>query len=357
MIIWSLIYLLFALWIARGNRTIRSKPPTEALPLSPYTVLTAIRNETHNLSDFLKCFAEAEHTPDKVVLIDDQSEDGGFFEWLKTATRSDSFWDTKKGRNFLNRVHNEPATGKGKKQALRQGFVHCPNGIVLASDADARWTNAGIAGMLRRFEKKSIRMVCGTVRQSILHPHLLARLFEADYTAMMNVASGAAGSGFPFLCSGAALAVQKDEALQELPEQGPGDSGDDVFLLHAIVHRFGPQAIDWSTEETPVLEEGAPLQWLNQRLRWAGKSHHYRNHTAVGISLFLPAMHVAALTLLLMGNWEVVIIKLVGDSLIWGAFPSVYAIMLSLLYFVYLPVMPIVALFKRVTWKHRRVHQ
>jgi poly-beta-1,6-N-acetyl-D-glucosamine synthase len=355
MILWALIYLFVAALLSLGNLRLLTRNSGSAVLRTPWSVVLAIRNEKHNLGGFLKPFAMAENQPERIVIIDDHSEDGGFEAWKTESQNGDSFWSSESANAFFSRVQHFPALESGKKAAIRQGFKRCDRGIVLFSDADARWDVQSLQSLLTEGAPESVRMVCATVSQRIFAPGFFARIVEADYRAMMMVASGAAGMGYPFLCSGAALAIRKDDQLMELPEQGPGDSGDDVFLLHRIQNRFGRHSVSWSLQPVIAEEHGTVSALFSQRLRWAGKSVNYRNFTAVFLSLYLPVMHLAGVFLLLKGHWPVLLFKLLADILIWGRRPDAASVMLSCLYFVYLPLMPVAAVFMPTEWKQRKV--
>jgi hypothetical protein len=332
-----LISLLLALWIcwllflSIGNIRLQQRwtqPSKINSASTSISWLLPFRNEADNIQRMLA--NTSKHRLPNFLWINDNSADSGPLELLKTQA---------------NLIQNE---GQGKKDALITAWKKNGAEWSLHTDADVEWTEECMAEWeqaLNQVSEQTI-LVAGL-------PTVFGNPIDAeDFRANMFTAAGMAGWGFPFLCSGAALAVRSKRLSEPWrPWLGPGNSGDDVFLLHHVLATFGPQSV--RTLPCPNLKvRGAQNLGtaLKQRLRWAGKSILFRNPAAISVSLFIYGLHLTGLLFLLMPFplWQKILLigaKAIADLTLSGGKSSGIGprLFLSILYWIYIPLLPILA--------------
>jgi len=331
--------ILLALWISwllfllAGNNRLkrRWKQMPIRKPNSPHPTISWLlpfRNEAENIRRFF-----AHSNPEKTsnfLWINDNSSDSGPLELEK---------------NRANLIQN---TGQGKKDALITAWQYHQSEWSLHTDADVDWTETSMADWQMAISQVSEQtvLVAGL-------PSLVGNALDAeDFRANMFTAAGMAGWGLPFLCSGAALALRSKTLSEPLrPWLGPGISGDDVFLLHRVISHFGPNSVE--TLPCPNLKVRGAISLkkaLKQRLRWAGKSILYRNPTAIMVSAFIYGFHFAGLVFLILPGplWQklgFIGTKTMADLFLsGGGFKRTpHRLLLSLLYWIYIPLLPTLA--------------
>jgi len=331
--------LLISLWIGwllfllTGNfrlqrRWLQSSTPNPNSPLPSLSWLLPFRNEANNIQRF---FAHTPpHRKSLFLWINDHSSDSGPF-----------LLEQQQATLFQN-------DGQGKKDALITGWKNNPAEWSLHTDADVEWTEACMVDW-----EKALNQVSDQTILVVGLPRLMGNALDAeDFRANMFTAAGMAGWGFPFLCSGAALAVRSKRLSDPLRScLGPGSSGDDVFLLHHVISHFGTHSVE--TLPCPNLKvRGAKTLTLalKQRLRWAGKSILFRNPAAISVSLFIYGLHAAGLLFLLLPGslWQKILLialKTMADLLLSGGGTRgiFQRLTLSLLYWLYIPLLPTLA--------------
>jgi len=121
----------------------------------------------------------------------------------------------------------------------------------------------------------------------------------------------------PVFCNGAAMMVRKKTYLKTHDAmQGKGfASGDDVFLLHAVVNQHGSESASFVFSKEVTVETMPPeslKQFFLQRIRWASKAVAYRS---------LPSMLLAASVLLM--NCMIPVFALVAMLTTQAVFPFI----------------------------------
>lgn len=335
----TLAILLLVLWTAwllflnAGNLRLQRRiehrwqeKPAGFLPVA--TWLLPFRNEAANIQRFKSNLSKTAQS--SFLWINDNSTDSGTEALEESAA---------------NLIQNK---GRGKKAALITGWQHQDREWSLHTDADVDWTDENMA----EWNKLLSQVPTHTVLVAGLPKLIGFSLDTEDFRAQMFTAGGMAGWGMPFLCSGAALAIRSNRLSKPLrPWLGPGISGDDVFLLHRVLSTFGPAAVEtlpcpWLTVRgTETLGQA-----LRQRVRWAGKSILYQNPVAISVSLFIFGIHLTGLVFLCMpGNPLVKLLliatKALADALLSGAGTKKMGprLLLSLLYWLYIPILPLLA--------------
>jgi poly-beta-1,6-N-acetyl-D-glucosamine synthase len=246
-------------------------------------LIIPFRNEALNLGALLESLERLEHLQeDLCVLVDDASEDAGAEEIREN--------------HFIKLIRLHTGESRGKKDALLAGIHSGNNAFILTSDADCIYQEGWLRA-IRALLKPDTRMLIGPV---LLVPGkgFQAWLQVQENMALLFLTRQTARKGLPFLCNGANLLVSRKafQAANAYSEHAHRSSGDDVLLLRSLL-REGNSGIAFADQPEacvfthPVSTWSA---WFNQRLRWAGKTGHFREPRRMVLScwlliqLFLP---------------------------------------------------------------------
>jgi cellulose synthase/poly-beta-1,6-N-acetylglucosamine synthase-like glycosyltransferase len=320
MILLLVPYLGLMWFFARGfmRQTLFSKALNGSETLPGISVVVAARNEASAITKLLTALQQQKTPPQamEVIVVDDYSDDG-------TAALAETFH-----MSCAFRVIRAAEAGfiPGKKGALNGGIRVATHEVVVVTDADAKpaenWTGV-IRGV---FSDPACVFAAGLVkyRGGTGFVHALESI---DFYGLVVSGAGAAGMGYPFMCNAANMAFRKDAYLQiqGMANHTHRSSGDDVFLLHRMVARFGNERIRWYVFPESVAETnptGSFKRYFAQRVRWASKGSSYRNPTAIAtaiIVLLSNILLVSSFVILLMGRcspwlpWAMFLMKMVAD--------------------------------------------
>ena len=125
-------------------------------------------------------------------------------------------------------------------------------------------------------------------------PSLLERLQIAEYAAIQELTIRTAQRGRAVMCSGANLIVRREAWLQCEEDLHPEiPSGDDMFLLEAMKRRGMRIGVLDSDDYTAMVRPQATWRgFWHQRMRWAGKAPHYRDHDIRRCGAWMVALNV-----------------------------------------------------------------
>ncbi|MCS6789541.1 MAG: glycosyltransferase [Bacteroidia bacterium] len=240
-------------------------PQTLPGPLPPATLLIPVRNEALHLARCLDSLVAQAHLPEKILILDDGSEDKTPFIAQYYAQRYP----------FI--VYQRlPAPISGKKAALQMGLQVVNSPIVITTDGDTVHEQDTIRKLLLPFCDEQVQAVGGWVKLRA-EPTLLNALQRIEMAGILRLTAGSWSRDFPLTANGAILAYRR-AAFEAVGGWGAAQihpSGDDDILVQRIYARFGAKAISFS--EAVVETEPAP-SWralIHQRLRWLSKRSAY----------------------------------------------------------------------------------
>ncbi len=361
----SLLYLLFIAWSLSGLRRLHRPRAGETLPKA--SVVIAARNEEQNIPYCLGTLLKQSYPREllETVVVDDHSEDGTRAAVERIAARFPSI-----------RILGAPATEAGyapKKAALAAGITAAGGEIILTLDADCSTPPNWVEKMSAAFARDT-----AAVAAWVLIPEeksLPARIEFLDALALQLVGAAAIGWRRPLIANGANLAFRRRLFLENGGYGGFAQmgSGDDDLLIQKLA-RHG--AIHFNADPEAGVTTFPCTSWrdfFRQRIRWASKSACYPAWIkAVEAGLFLSYLALLLgppLALLLsFPLWiplAALVLKWSGDALLmrfgvrmvrrswdWRAF-----FLASLLHLLYIPVIGLLGLLGRFTWKGRHYRQ
>jgi len=275
-------YVLLILAYTVGWYRLRTVDDIDLKKTESVSVLIAARNESNNIGLLLEDLFNQDYpnTAFEVILIDDHSQDDTFEKAKSFAMEYPLF----ECRIFK-------AKSEGKKAALAQALQIATGDLILVTDADCRLSRMWISCMVEAFQQSHSKLLLGPV---LLDPAngVFEKIQVLEFMALIGSTAGASGIGWPAMGNGANMAFERAAALQV--QQHRSDlalvSGDDVFLMEAILKKFGRKQTSFVLSEQAIVRT-APhatfVGFMKQRMRWVSKSRSYSSG-----SIFYPAVIV-----------------------------------------------------------------
>lgn len=236
------------------------------------TLIIPVRNERQQLQGIAQRLNKQSFKHFSVILVDDHSDDGSA-EIIQQL-------------NFREGIRYSPlrSSGSGKKAALKTAIEQTSSEWIVTTDADCSWDN-------RWLETMCLYMTTPT--DLIFGPVVIAetknwwtQIQAWDQLSLTSSSIGAARLKLPFICSAANMAFRKSTWMSS-DLQPALSSGDDVFLLHAVKNNK-PAAITAISQPGSLVYTNpvkTPSSFFQQRVRWAGKTAHYRDKLSVFIAV------------------------------------------------------------------------
>lgn len=293
--------IIYAYWAMKALNVLRQQAHTHSNgwrhkdEWPPFTLIMAFRNEREHLSVWGKALEEwlLAFPSMQVVLVDDGSTDGS----------ADALGHLENYSNYRLLT----TVGVGKKLAIQRAVEESKGEVLLFTDADVLPKKEWIAAMLQPFANSAIQMVLGPVVYGKA-PTLKNRMMTLDFLALMISSEAAVLLQRPVMANGANYAVRRTTRMRASQKDLQIDlpSGDDVFLLHYISQKHGPNTIEFVRDLRACVETSPPDNWhafVKQRLRWGSKSRSYRDRDALGLTLLVFLTNVS-LPILFLFDWK-----------------------------------------------------
>jgi glycosyltransferase involved in cell wall biosynthesis len=298
------------------------------------TIVVAARNEEQHITRLLESLVKQDYPGDllEIIIVNDNSTD-------RTPIVVSEFKETIKDQEGLQvRLVFNPFPGK--KRAIRYGIEKASGEVIITTDADctvgpewvrrhASWykgSEPGLTGSSRTgfTDSGTTRLTGsgmtgqtgsntdqGSVNAEENHVFntamVLAPVFQRppggfwslfgifEFSALQALTEATAVAGHPVMCNAANMSFRRDVYMRHSGDLRPDlASGDDMFLLHAVMRDGGTVRHDGSTAaavETAAAVTAAAL--LHQRARWASKTFHYRDAATLTLAAATAACNAA----------------------------------------------------------------
>ena len=340
---------------------------SDFIPTTRVSILIPCRNEAAHIAALLYDLS-FQHYPKElaeIIVLDDFSKD----ETTQIARTSES----KFGLSIINLSDHIQEEDSSKKQALTFGVAQANGDLIITVDADCRLHSNWLRSMVQYYETDKKKIFSGPILYDPVKGWMST--FEAlDVSGTMIITGGMHRAKIGLLCNGANLAFEKKafETVNGYEGKDHMVSGDDVFLMEKIAHRF-PGSSGFLKSSHAIVRTRPTGKWIdfmNQRTRWASKNHQYSSKM-LPIQLAIPVLLswglllgiVLALTSVISFHylWIPLVLKVLADLfLLWNAtnyFKKmkwlIYFPVAEILHIIYLPLVSIRALIGRFTWKGR----
>ena len=292
----SIGYAFLILSLIVGFDRVKPFNPEEHEEPTRFTILIPFRNEAKNLPRLLKSLHSLNYSSAhfEVLLIDDDSEDNSveiIEEFQKKSTLK------------LTILKNERRTQSPKKDAITHGVRHAKNNWILTTDADCIVPEKWLLCYNSFIQAHEANVICGAVN-FVTTNSFLDRFQQLELLSLMSATLGGFGLKKPFMCNGANLCYRKHifEDLNGFDGNSNIASGDDIFLLEKALEKEASKVYFLKSHEAVVLTKPAASYsaMVQQRVRWASKSTHYRNAFGKLTGLIIFAMNGLVVSLLLL---------------------------------------------------------
>jgi cellulose synthase/poly-beta-1,6-N-acetylglucosamine synthase-like glycosyltransferase len=361
--VFSLGYLLFHLMIRRG---LYSRPPEKTVSWGKLvSIIVAARDEEQHITFCLGSLLKQTYPREfmEIIVIDDHSSDRtGEFARACAAKFSKI--------TVLDAPPVEPGQSP-KKAALAAGIAHAHGDFLLFTDADCAAPPKWVELIVRAFESDADVIASWVL--PLEDNSLPAQIELIDTLALQLIGASAMQQNHPFLGNGANLAYRRRVYFRAGGFQGISSlgSGDDDLLLQKLgTHKDVRCRFLFDAEA--AVTTGVNSSWENffeQRIRWGSKIRAYPGTLRLlefsvfcyYLLLWLPI----PMAIFSLSPWWLFLpalgLKLLLDGLlirrgllaVARPFAWPYFILASALHLLYIPVIGIVSLRGRFTWKGR----
>ena len=228
------------------------------------TVVVVFRNEEKNLPNLFASLhaQDVDHARYQLLLVDDSSEDGSFELAQNWAQRCD--YDVE-----VIALGEHDLTGKKSGITCAVNRAKCEH--VLVTDADCIMPQS----WLRYMARGDADFISGPVQYKTI-PNFWQKLLALDFISLIGLGGVLIKWSRPVLANGANMrfSTRCFNEVGGYSQSKDVPSGDDVFLLRSIATLPNSniefrKCADAIVETQPPL---SPMEFLHQRIRWAGKT-------------------------------------------------------------------------------------
>ncbi|MBY0432602.1 MAG: glycosyltransferase [Cyclobacteriaceae bacterium] len=355
------LYCLLLLGFLAGWSKAMNREEVGATDVPGISVVVAYRNEAKNIESLLRCLTEISYPSEswEVIVVNDHSTDA-------TADVVAS-WSSKLSRL---KILNLNEGKSGKKAALDLGIRHARFEIIVTTDADCLVTPEWLKAIAVTFQDESVKMVAGPVRLAT-DDSFFSKLQSMEFASLMGSTAAAIGLSHPIMCNGANLGFRKSVFAEVNGYEGNTDiaSGDDEFLMRKIVARYrnGVAFLHSAKAVVTTQPQKSWSEFLQQRLRWAGKWKNNSDTVTRVLALFILIQQMNWLLLLvtILSIHSFILIYAVSKillecillyrvcSFLGQKFDVLSFAMLQVLYPIYVIYTGLASLFSKFNWKGR----
>jgi len=263
------------------------------------SVIIAVRNEAANISALIDDLSEQTYPTHltELIIIDDGSSDGTRELIQEKAVCSEL--------KIINQPLELPPdfSGSHKKLALGQAVKVSTGEVLLFTDGDCRIGPDWIAIHVPLFEGSATHFISGPV-QLTDDGYLFTKLQNLELAGLIGAGGAGMALGFPNMSNGANMGVRRSvfDAIEGFRGYEKIHSGDDQFLMLKI-NRDHPGTVKFNFDSrSTVFTQAAPTagNFVQQRLRWAGKWKHYPDYKVISLALFIFGYYLITLVGLVM---------------------------------------------------------
>jgi len=297
-----LLMFLYGVVIERYRKGWNRIPVIDYTLHEPHTfvsVIIAARNEAGNISRLMLSLQKQEYPTElfEIIIAEDDSEDETY-SLLQSYSAISNL-------KVISLLQNELKTGH-KKHAIETAIKAAKGTLIITTDADCTFPARWLSTMVAAYENSGAKMIAAPVKFEGTHSFLF--LFQVlDFFSLQGITGAAVYNQYHILCNGANLAYEKKIFEEVKGFEGVNDiaSGDDMLLMEKIWTKY-PGKVSYLKSNDAIVSTIPPQTWkgfMNQRIRWAGKTAHYENKRILRIMLLVYALNISFLVLLIMSFW------------------------------------------------------
>lgn len=243
-----------------------------------FSIIIPYRNESKNLPDFLDSLNKIEYPVSKfeLIFINDESEDNS----------EQIVKDFAEISNFRIKLLNSKS---GKKDAIQKGIENSDFNHVLQLDSDNVVSKNILASYSTQYEKTNSVLIAGAIINKEAENYF-QKIAMVEFSSLLISSAAFIQMDNPIMINAANFSYKKS-VLDDLNIDGKqSSSGDDIFLLNAVLKKYGSERISFLKNQNALVETSAPKnikQFVNQRLRWTSKDRKVKNTNYLFIAFFI----------------------------------------------------------------------
>jgi cellulose synthase/poly-beta-1,6-N-acetylglucosamine synthase-like glycosyltransferase len=282
-LIWLVIFILGALYVGQILAFIRGLSRLHFAAgnrLYSVAVIVAARNEELHLEKCIRSLLAQDYPHDKytITVVDDQSTDRTADIVRQLARENPAVQ--------LMQLHGHPPGISPIVHAMNEAIKATSSEIILRTDADCLVGPHWMSSMVRHFDE-TVGIITGVTL--IAEKQNISSLFfgfqRIDLFSQTAIAAGAIGMNAPINCNGSNMGFRR-AAFNEVGgfgSIGTINSGSDSLLAQKIAAtpHWKMRFACWPETHVTTLPVTSWRQLLQQRMRWAGHTPHYRTSTVV----------------------------------------------------------------------------
>ncbi|HVA99187.1 MAG TPA: glycosyltransferase [Bacteroidia bacterium] len=328
------------------------------------SIIIPVRNEEKNISNCLESLSQQDYPKEltEIIVIDDLSEDAT--ESIAKAVLEKLFFE-----KFI--LLNSKKSGK--KNAITFGIEKASGTLIITTDADCTFHKEWLSAIVSFYEKEQAQLIMAPVVFTN-EKSIFEKIQSLEFSGLVATAGASAYFNFPLMCNGANLAYEKRifEEVNGFEGNEKIDSGDDLFLMEKI-RKVKSAKIKFLKSAKALVTTSALSDiksFISQRKRWASKTVHLKNKVVLFIGAIIWLMNFLVLLTgcLIVYNSRFValffflfIIKGIIDFLFLFLAVSffkkrnyiAYALLLQVLYPIYVIYVSVFSRLGKVKWKNR----
>ncbi len=277
LVLYCFIILSFIIGLQRLPKTSLQKN----IPAQKFSIVIPFRNEEKSLHALLKSIHRLDYPTEsfEVILINDESSDAS----LSIINP----WKTKIPN--LSVLNNQRFSNSPKKDALAVGIQAALHDWIVTTDADCILPNTWLHAYNSTIYQQESLFITGPI-SLISKSNWVQQYQKLETISLLGSTVGAFGLKHPMLCNAANMGFHKKTYLAHKNTQNNHlASGDDIFTLEYFTKNF-PSQTHYLNTVAAMVQTKSEENWktvLQQRIRWAAKSTHYKNRLTQGIGLIV----------------------------------------------------------------------
>ncbi len=257
------------------------------------SVIVVFKNEEEGLRVLLTALANQSCKNYNLILVDDHSTDA--------SMQVVEFF-----RPLLPPFKVLKATGHGKKSGLKEAVDACDADLILTTDADCKPVSMWVETTIDYYRTYKPDLILGPVK--ITRSNILfEKLQQVEFISLIASTAGAAGISVPIMANGANMAFTKaawdkvDNLKLHL------QSGEDVFLMHAIKKNNGSIRFIKSRNALVYTEPKPSLtSFIRQRQRWTSKTSAYTDFATIATAAIVLMLNLAIVASFVMSFIDII---------------------------------------------------
>ena len=288
-----IIYLILIAWLNNGFNNIEVFKLQDLKPKTKFSVIIPLRNEAKNLPSLLKSIQGLNYLNShfEIILVDDDSTDDSV-ELIKHSLKLKKI--------DFRIIDNIRASNSPKKDAITNAIKIAKYNWILTTDADCVLPKYWLDCYDEFIQTNDAAAIAGPVRFTG-QSSFFNRFQIIDALSLQGVTIGSFGIKKPFMCNGANFAYSKKIFNQVNGFYGNANiaSGDDVFLLQKLI-KVNSEKVHFLKSENAIVTTKVSENlkaYIQQRIRWASKSSHYKSWfpKSIGLLVLLTNLVMACL--------------------------------------------------------------